>query len=211
MGTHPIFESDFDCLTAMSVGDDIIRMNIDGKAYAWRPTSDDLIARERIAAAVPGTPTLAAAAGAGALMLGGPAFFLLRNKGFVKFVFSVPMGWIGGSMTALLAAQKAQIDAYKKGMFDTLPACYTTDFMKLTIEGSISPMENIELLKKYGYPDDSSPIDAPYGQAPPSNQITEAVATELQKQIDIPSASDQLSSMSKPKKYNKYGDEIVEE
>lgn len=72
------------------------------KAYAWRPTSDDLIARERISAAVPGTPTLAAAAGAGALMLGGPAFFLLRNKGFVKFVFSVPMGWIGGSMTALL-------------------------------------------------------------------------------------------------------------
>jgi len=87
------------------------------------------------------------------------------------------------------AAQKAQIDAYKKGMFDTLPACYTTDFMKLTIEGSISPMENIELLKKYGYPDDSSPIDAPYGQAAPSNQITEAVATELQKQIDIPASA----------------------
>jgi len=72
-------------------------------------------------------------------------------------------------------------------MFDTLPACYTTDFMKLTIEGSISPMENIELLKKYGYPDDSSPIDAPYGA--PSNQITEAVATELQKQIDIPASA----------------------
>ena len=119
----------FPRFSKMSVGDDIIRMNIDGKlgnwqnfktfnlpsqlflwilcrtrlkAYAWRPTSDDLIAREKIAAAVPGTPTLAAAAGAGALMLGGPAFFLLRNKGFVKFVFSVPMGWIGGSMTALL-------------------------------------------------------------------------------------------------------------
>ena len=85
------------------------------------------------------------------------------------------------------AAQKAQIDAYKKGMFDTLPPCYTTDFMKLTIEGTISPMENIELLRKYGYPDDSSPVPPPPSGGP-SNQVTDAVATQLQMQSQLPSS-----------------------
>ncbi|CAG5114255.1 Oidioi.mRNA.OKI2018_I69.chr2.g8317.t1.cds [Oikopleura dioica] len=87
------------------------------------------------------------------------------------------------------AAQKAQIDAYKKGMFDTLPPCYTTDFMKLTIEGTISPMENIELLRKYGYPDDSSPVPPPPSGGP-SSQITDAVANQLQLQTQQTTTSE---------------------
>merc|ERR1712168_813823 len=201
MGTHPIFESDFDCLTEMAEQDKEAQL----KSYMDRlppPTQAELEALASYASTTGGVVGLAGGLGIG-------MFFIskVKSRG-LGFLGAFTNSVVGFTVGQTVGTKRNFQSAMETGQFDAnFPAGGLKECLKASITGV--PPDPDEMEQYLKQPEKMNISRQQYQQGV-HLQPQPPQTGNPPEMTPCPSAT-QAPSLDSEKKYNKYGDEIFDD